>query len=326
VFSRAAGAAAVVSALAAATVLVVVGALGVTSLRAPALGPRGDTLALPSPPPRDRSGGPYAPPVSMPVPSRTRVSAPPPPPDLPPGCAGNWQYDPSNGPLLGTGGPLLQFHVAVEYGLPIQLGDFSAMVDRTLGDGRSWVGSGTVELQRASAYAGADFTIYLACPWTAYNLCASGGVDIRVNGYPYTDCRVGNLVVINSDRYIHNADAVIAAGGDLTNYRYYLINHEVGHRLGYNHVHCPSPGQLAPVMQQQTLRMEGCIPNGWPYPYNSPGTPPTPAPTPAATNAFPAPTRTRGAVPGGFAQLAEMAESIEQAVELAIGPSTAVAE
>jgi Protein of unknown function (DUF3152) len=50
----------------------------------------------------------------------------------------------------------------------------------------------------------------------------------------------------------------------LPTYRQYVVNHEVGHRLG--HMLCPGTRQPAPVMQQQTLGMHGCTVNPWPYP------------------------------------------------------------
>jgi hypothetical protein len=183
-------------------------------------------------------------------------------PDQRVAVSGRWQYPDLIGPVLGTVGPLLRYRVAVEQGLPVTVWEFTDVVDVTLADPRSWIAGRDVRLQRVLAPSVYDFTIFLASPATAYNLCLEGGVDIRMNAVAYTSCRAGDNVVINASRYL---EGVPDYGAPLADYRRYVVNHEVGHRLGHGHVGCPGAGQPAPVMQQQTLGLRGCVANSWPY-------------------------------------------------------------
>ncbi|MGE5827277.1 MAG: DUF3152 domain-containing protein [Micromonosporaceae bacterium] len=176
---------------------------------------------------------------------------------------GTYAYATGDGPVLGTAGTLRRFRVAVETGLPVPVADFAASIETTLGDPRSWIAGNNVRLQRVSGDAtGTSFTIYLVTPGTAWTICNSAGIDIRVGGKPYTSCRVGSKVVINVARYL---TGVPNYGAPIEAYRQYAINHEVGHALGHGHELCPGSGKLAPVMQQQTLSLEGCVANSWPY-------------------------------------------------------------
>jgi Protein of unknown function (DUF3152) len=203
---------------------------------------------------------------------------------------GQWQYADDSGPMLGGAGALYTFRVAVEAGLPVSVGEFTAVVDGALGDYRGWAGAGTVRMLRVPGGSASNFTVLLAQPWTAYSLCLSIGIDIRVGGVPFTNCQAGATVVINGDRY---AGGVSGYGASLAVYRQYAINHEVGHRLGHGHVGCPGAGQPAPVMQQQTLGLQGCVANAWPYPDAAAPPAPDPVPTPIPTQTpIPTPTPT----------------------------------
>jgi hypothetical protein len=190
------------------------------------------------------------------------VAEPQIPENYPADGPGTFGYATTQGPVVGSAGVVRRYRVGVESNIPVAPTDFASTVDSTLSDPRSWIGGGNVRLQRVPPGAPADFTVYLATGGTAGRLCRAGGVEITVNGKPYTSCRVGERVVINLERYFH---AVPDYGAPLTVYRQYAINHEVGHALGHGHELCPGNGRPAPVMQQQTLYMQGCTPNQWPY-------------------------------------------------------------
>ena len=74
-------------------------------------------------------------------------------------------------------------------------------------------------------------------------------------------CRRENKVVLNYFRWLVGAKDF---GTDLSTYRLYLINHEIGHMLGWGHNACPAEGALAPLMMQQSKSTNGCKPYGWP--------------------------------------------------------------
>ncbi|MEV1331286.1 DUF3152 domain-containing protein [Micromonospora costi] len=158
----------------------------------------------------------------------------------------------------GEDGPLHRYRVAVEQGTDQDADEFAASVDETLADPRSWIASGELRVQRVADAEEADFTVYLATPVTSERMCAEGGLSTE----GYTSCRLPGQVIINLARWM---EAVPDYGAPLSVYRTYVINHEVGHEFGHDHEACPGPGVPAPVMQQQTYGLEGCVANPWPY-------------------------------------------------------------
>jgi hypothetical protein len=154
-------------------------------------------------------------------------------------------------------GTLMTYRVEVETGTGQGAPAFAAAVDATLADPASWTGQGRWSLQRVTT-SDVDFVIRLATPATVDKVCATVGLDTG----GHESCRAGEFVMINLDRWLQ---AVPHFRGDVALYRRYVINHEVGHRLGFGHMACPGPGRLAPVMQQQTTGLNGCRANGWPY-------------------------------------------------------------
>lgn len=157
------------------------------------------------------------------------------------------------GEVMGDG-ELTTFAVEMEQGLPGDEDDFAEAVEKILGDPRSWGEDGERSLQRIDDADDADIRVLLAAPDTVDDLCA----PLETNGY--VSCAQGNRAIINQNRWVSGVDHF---EDDLETYRIYLINHEVGHTFGHGHVDCPEDGEPAPVMQQQTLDLQGCEPNGW---------------------------------------------------------------
>ncbi|MFG2110205.1 DUF3152 domain-containing protein [Micromonospora chersina] len=218
-----------------------------------------------APPPSGASPSPSPSPSTAPVSSAPVTPVLSLPGPVPSHGRGSFGYDERTGGVLGRAGVLRRFRVAVEDGSGEDVQAFGDAVQRALAGPGSWVDGGRLRLQRVGAGSASDFTIYLATRDTAGRLCGAGGINIRVGGVPYTSCRVTGKVVINLDRWRTSAPHLVAAKLPLDTYRLYVINHEVGHQLGHHHEACPGAGRPAPVMQQQTLFLNGCRPNPWPY-------------------------------------------------------------
>lgn len=132
--------------------------------------------------------------------------------------------------------------------------EFRNIVNATLNDSRGWSRLGVAFREVES---GGQFTIYLseASQMTTFS---ATGCDSTYS------CRVGSAIIINQDRWLDATPSWTGAGGDLASYRQMVINHETGHWLGHGHRYCAATGELAPVMQQQSMDMQGCLPNAWP--------------------------------------------------------------
>ena len=68
----------------------------------------------------------------------------------------------------------------------------------------------------------------------------------------------GRNMYLNADRWFHGSKASKLS---LDDYRQYMVSHEIGHILGFDHKSCPCVGCKAPIMMQQTLGIGKCIPN-----------------------------------------------------------------
>lgn len=131
------------------------------------------------------------------------------------------------------------------------LEEFAQHAAATFADPRGWSLGGTLDFVRVPS--GGEFTLWLA---EASTLPSFGAPC-----HPSWSCRSGRNVIINETRW---RTASPSWTGSLDDYRHYVVVHELGHWLGQGHAACPGRGQPAPVMQQQSIGLQGCLSNVWP--------------------------------------------------------------
>lgn len=154
-----------------------------------------------------------------------------------------------------SGARVVTYTISTKGATGSDLGQFSAQVNETLNHSRGWAQLG-VSFQQVPS--GGNFNLVLS--EASLLPTFSSGCSAEWS------CRVGVSVIINDLRWSGASEAWRASGGSLRDYQHMVVNHEVGHWLGHGHLHCPGPGQPAPVMQQQSIDLQGCQFNPWPLP------------------------------------------------------------
>lgn len=214
-----------------------------------------------------------------------------PPDQLPPGGAyteqgaGTYRVVGAPGLAVGEGKEsVVRFVVEVEDGVDTSGsgGDdaLAAMVDATLSNPKGWINDPAFRFEHVGPGDDPDMRIQLTSVGTTREVC--GGQDLTMETSCHIRVEDESRVIVNESRWVRGATPF---NGDLGSYRQYLINHEVGHGLGFAaHEACSAEGELAPVMMQQTLSLNNaelysfspeevypddnvtCRYNPWPYP------------------------------------------------------------
>ncbi|WP_246478455.1 DUF3152 domain-containing protein [Saccharothrix ecbatanensis] len=202
--------------------------------------------------------------------------------ELPPGgeftAQGNKKWTVVPGAAPAVGGPnRITYTVEVEEGIQLTGGPegFTADVTGILADPRGWSGDGQHGFERVDS-GKPDLRIRLTSQLTTREVC---GYSIPLEG----SCATTEVVTVNVARWVRGA---VSFQGASVEYKQYVINHEVGHGLGYDHKSCQDDRALTPVMMQQSWGVSNdylaalgtdrvvadgkvCRPNAWPYPTGS---------------------------------------------------------
>lgn len=145
---------------------------------------------------------------------------------------------------------ILKYHISIEDGITRSLKHFGNIVDNILKDKRTWK---RYKFIRTYNKKESNFKIILTKPASIYSIC-------KMKGLSCTNM-ITKDIFINLNRWKNGSKK---SQMNITNYRQYLINHEVFHALGGGHNVCKE-NQVCPVTEQQTIRIpKNSKPNPWP--------------------------------------------------------------
>jgi hypothetical protein len=140
------------------------------------------------------------------------------------------------------------FRIEVDKDVSYNPKDFEFYVLAYLNDPDGWNSKGYT-FQQVNAHE--DIHIHLSSPTTISKICG------LPNNLSCAEMN-GKHVYLNADRWVRGSKKSRLS---LEDYRQYMVSHEIGHILGFDHKQCPCSGCKAPIMMQQTLGIGKCNPN-----------------------------------------------------------------
>jgi hypothetical protein len=142
----------------------------------------------------------------------------------------------------------MRYTTVVDPGVDYDPRQFANEIAVYLADPDGWLSRG-VTFTPVRESSTADVVIHL----TPMARMKANGCDSHLSCAEFN----GRQIHLNAMRW---GDGARESKLSLKAYRQYMVTHEMGHILGYDHTRCPGKGVPAPVMIQQTMGIGACKP------------------------------------------------------------------